>query len=154
LKLLLKRKECFHQLVQFLASIFNINDEIFINTEKLLPPTDYYVNLLDKSIEGLKSTNRTTTRRVLPKIDALLEWGIVKAGDTIIPKDRDGEGILLKNGNVAVDGKEMSLQVWLKEVYGWSSVQTYAFAVHKDSGKTLSQLRREYMSRQAAESEL
>jgi hypothetical protein len=66
---------------------------------------------------------------VLPKIDALLEWGVVKARDTIIPKDRDGDGILLKNGNVAVDGKEMSLQVWLKEVYRWSSVQTYAFAV-------------------------
>ena len=47
------------------------------------------------------------------------------------------------NGNVVVNGEEMSMQTWLKEIYGWSSVQTYAFAVHKDTGKTLSQIRDE-----------
>lgn len=37
----------------------------------------------------------------------------------------------------------------LKELYGWSSVQTYVFAVHKESGKTLSQIREEYIEQQA-----
>ena len=31
-----------------------------------------------------------------------------------------------------------------KEVCGWSSIQTYAFAVHKESRKTLSQIRETY----------
>lgn len=40
------------------------------------------------------------------------------------------------------------MQQWLKNVFGWSSVQTYAFAELKGSGKTLHQLREEYMSLQ------
>jgi len=61
---------------------------------------------------------------------------------------REDEGTLLANGNVIVHGTEKSMQVWLKEIYGWSSVQTYVFAVHKESGKTLSQIREEYMESQ------
>ncbi len=52
------------------------------------------------------------------------------------------------NGNVIVDGEERSMRVWLKEIYGWSSVQTYVFAVHKESGKTLSEIREEYMEQE------
>ena len=47
-----------------------------------------------------------------------------------------------------VEGKEKSMQVWLKEVFGWSSVQTYVSAVHEESGKTLSQIREEYMEQE------
>jgi hypothetical protein len=43
------------------------------------------------------------------------------------------------------------LQKWLKNIYGWSSVQTYVFAVKKDSGKTLSEIREEYLAEQAEE---
>lgn len=46
------------------------------------------------------------------------------------------------------DGRAVSMQQWLKDVFGWSSVQTYAFAELKESGKTLHQLREEYMSLQ------
>lgn len=138
----------------FKLTPYKIGGEIYLNTEKLLPPTNYdnfYVNLMDKTSSVLKTTNSTNTRRVLPKIDALLDWGVVKEGDIIVPKDRYGEGILLSNGNISVGGKETSLQIWLKEIYGWSSIQTYAFAVHKESGKTLSQLREEYMNDLATE---
>ncbi len=38
------------------------------------------------------------------------------------------------------------MQQWLKGIYGWSSVQTYAFTVDKKTGKTLMALRDEYMS--------
>ncbi|MDO9566557.1 MAG: hypothetical protein Q7J15_07445 [Candidatus Desulfaltia sp.] len=79
----------------------------------------------------------------MKNIVANLNWG------SIIAKGREDEGKLLANGSVMVDGKEKSMQVWLKEIYGWSSVQTYVFAVHKESGKTLSQIREEYMEQQA-----
>jgi hypothetical protein len=92
--------------------------------------------------------NKDITRRTLPKIDTLLEWGVVKPGDIIVAKGREDEGTLLANGNVSVNGKEKSMQIWLKELYGWSSVQTYVFAVHKETGKTLSQIREEYMEKQ------
>ncbi|WP_077212423.1 hypothetical protein [Bacillus dakarensis] len=64
-------------------------------------------------------------------------------------KDREDEGTLLSNGNVLVDGKELSMQKWLKDLYGWSSIQTYVFAIHKESGKALSDIRREYLEKQA-----
>lgn len=53
----------------------------------------------------------------------------------------------MSNGNILVDDKERSLQAWLRNVYGWSSVQTYALCVHIDSGTTLSQIHKEYMDR-------
>ncbi|WHY88580.1 hypothetical protein QNH39_12370 [Neobacillus novalis] len=133
---------------------FKVNDEIYLQTEKVLPVTnfeDYYVNLMDKSLATMVKRNKGGTRRTLPKIDAMLGWGVVKEGDVIAAKDRDNEGILLANGNIMVNDKEKSMQSWLKEIYGWSSVQTYVFAIHKESGKSLSQIREEYMSQQAME---
>lgn len=135
---------------------YKINNDIFLEADKILPLPeykDYYVNLMDKSSTvTLFNSKKDITRRSLPKIDEMLEWGVVKAGDIIAAKNKEeNEGTLLKNGNVIVNGKELSMQVWLKELYGWSSVQTYVFAVHKETGKTLSQIREDYMSSQDAE---
>jgi len=133
---------------------YKLNEDIFFYVEKLLPVTkddDYYVNLMDKSAMTTTTGNKKITRRSLPKIDAMLEWGVVKEGDIIVAKGREDEGRLLSNGNVRVNDEEKSMQVWLKEIYGWSSVQTYVFAVHKETGKTLSQIREEYMAQKETE---
>ncbi len=135
----------------FKLTPYKISDQVYLDAEKILPVTkhdDYYVNLMDKQTPlGIKK-NKDITRRTLPKIDILLEWGVVKPGDIIVAKGREDEGTLLANGNVNVNGKEQSMQIWLKELYGWSSVQTYVFAVHKETGKTLSQIREDYMEKQ------
>ncbi|PGY09131.1 hypothetical protein [Bacillus sp. AFS031507] len=133
---------------------FKIHDEVYINVEKLLPLADYedyYVNFLEKSSSSIKKTGKKLSRQRLPKIDSLLEWGVVQAGDLIIAKDRDEEATLLSNGNVEVNGVEQSMQKWLKDIYGWSSVQTYVFAIHKQTGKSLSKIREEYMDKLAEE---
>lgn len=133
---------------------YKVKDEIYLLKEKLLPVTnyeDYYVNLMDKSLAVSIKRSKGGTRRTLPKIDAMLEWGVVKEGDIIVAKDRGNEGVLMANGNIRVNEEEKSMQAWLKEIYGWSSVQTYVFAIHKESGKSLSQIREEYMDRQAME---
>ncbi len=133
---------------------YKLNEDLFFYVEKLLPVTnydDYYVNLMDKSAVTTVTGDKKITRRSLPKIDLMLEWGVVKEGDIIVAKDREDEGRLLSNGNVMVNGEEKSMQAWLKEVYGWSSVQTYVFAVHKETGKTLSQIREEYMAQKETE---
>lgn len=128
---------------------YKLNEDLYFYVEKLLPVTnydDYYVNLMDKSVMTTVTGDKKITRRSLPKIDLMLEWGVVKEGDIIVAKGREDEGRLLSNGNVMVNGEEKSMQAWLKEIYGWSSVQTYVFAVHKETGKTLSQIREEYMA--------
>jgi len=39
------------------------------------------------------------------------------------------------------------MQMWLKEIYGWASIETYAFTVDKESGKTLKEIRKENMEK-------
>jgi len=131
---------------------FKVDNQIIINAEKVLPVADYdeyYVNLLDKTLPGTQK-RKAFTRRSLPKIDVMLDWGIVKPGDVIMAKNGRSEAELLENGNVLLsDGRELSMQMWLKEIYGWASIETYAFAVDKESGKTLKEIRKEYMDKQA-----
>lgn len=87
-------------------------------------------------------TESAVTRRNLPKIKEMLYWGVVKPGDIITPKDREGKGVLTESGNVQVNGKELSLSKWLKEIYGWSTVQTYVLSIQKESGLSLLQIRK------------
>jgi hypothetical protein len=101
--------------------------------------------LMDKSLPVIVKRSKGRTRRTLPKIDAMLEWGVVKEGDIIVAKDRGNEGILLANGNIIVNDKEQSIQAWLKEIYGWSCARTFVFAIHKENVKSLSKIREEYM---------
>ena len=129
---------------------YKLGEEIYFHVEKILPFSDYddyYVNLMDRSSPSGISSQKKMARRNLPRIDSLLEWGAVRAGDIIVPKGREGAAELLPNGNVLVDGEEKSMQVWLKAIYGWSSIQTYEFAVHRETGKTLAEIRKEYMER-------
>ncbi|MBA2861833.1 hypothetical protein [Methanococcus maripaludis] len=157
----------------FQLTPYKINNECYINAEKILPVSgyeDYYVNLMDKAKYVSKKT-KDITRRSLPKISDMLEWGVVKPGDVIKAKDHNAEAILLKNGNVSVIptemsigsadvrkipmqtavATEMSMQTWLKSVYGWSSIQTYNFAVLKETGETLSKIREKYMEKLSSE---
>jgi hypothetical protein len=75
----------------------------------------------------------------------MLEWGVVSAGDVLIAKGYDEEAVLLVNGHVTFKNEEMSMQDWLKRMTGWKSVETYKFAIHKETGKSLAQIRKEYM---------
>lgn len=133
---------------------YRVNNEVFIDADKILPLTDYddyYINLLDKTAPVVKR-KKSHARRSLPKIDAMLEWGVVKPGDIIVAKNHENEeGILLENGNVEVNGEEIVLHQWLKTVFGWASIQTYVFAVYIESGKTLDQIRAEYMEKKVEE---
>lgn len=133
---------CCYQLIPYMSG-----EQLLLYTDRILPPAtynDYYVDLMNKST-AIAPRKGEITRRALPRINTMLEWGAVKEGDIIVAKGRKNEGRLLANGNVMVGEQEKSIAAWLKEVFGWSSIQTYAFSVHKESGKTLSQIRREYI---------
>jgi len=127
---------------------YKINDEIYIDSQKILPLDqydDYYVGLSDRTTTSKINRKRQINRRQLPRIDSMLEWGVVKEGDLLRIKNEDAIAVLLKNGNVEVDGEEKSIQKWLKEVKGWQAVETYSNTILNDTGKTLSEIRKEYM---------
>lgn len=125
------------------------NDNILIDMKKILPVVsydDFYVNLVQKD-NFQKSERSNIVRKSLPKIDSLMEWGIVQPGDIIVAKGTEEEAELQANGLVKTNTGIQSMQQWLKGIFGWSSVQTYAFSVLKRTGKTLMEMRREYMEK-------
>ena len=132
-----------------------IDNHLLLDPQKLLPITDYedfYTGLKDKSALG-KTQKRDISRRSLPKISALLEWGVVSAGGIIIAKGKTSEATLNSDGSVTTCSGAISLQQWLKTIFGWSSVATYDLAVQKSSGKTLSELRQAYIDKMTSEKE-
>lgn len=96
-------------------------------------------------VKEMRRLSGTIARKKLPKIKDMLEWGVVSAGDILITKGYDEEAELLSNGHVTFNGEEISMQDWLKRITGWKSVETYKFAIHKETGKSLSKIRKEYM---------
>lgn len=96
-------------------------------------------------VKEMRRPSGTIARKKLPKIKDMLEWGVVSAGDVLIAKGYDEEAELLSNGHVTFNGEEISMQDWLKRITGWKSVETYKFAIHKETGKSLSKIRKEYM---------
>lgn len=128
-----------------------INKELFIDVKKIIPLDTYddiMISVKGSNVSSQRNKlNSAIVRESLPRIADMLEWGVVKAGDIIVAKGREDEATLLANGmvKVAANGKELSMQNWLKKLYGWSSIQSYVYAVHKATNKTLSEIREEYL---------
>lgn len=125
------------------------NNQLFIDSKKILPVEkyeDYYVDLVSNS-SPIRSKKSIIKKRSLPRIHDMLKWGVIQEGDELKAKNKDATATLLANGNVKAKDKELSLQQWLKNVTGWPSVQTYAQTVHAEKGKTLSEIREAYMSK-------
>lgn len=130
---------------------YKLGEQVLLDMKKILPVPefdDFYVDIAGPKTLT-KERKQDITRRSLPKIDAMLSWGVVKPEAVLGAKGRADEAILLENGQVKVKstGEVQSMQQWLKSVYGWSSVETYAFAIDKKSGKSLAELRAEYMEK-------
>ncbi|MFC4402511.1 hypothetical protein [Gracilibacillus xinjiangensis] len=126
---------------------YKINEDIYIDSKRILPLEqydDYYVDLESKHSSKI-TRKRQIKRKTLPRINEMLEWGVVKTGDILKVKNHDSTALLLETGNVKVNDEIKSIQQWLKEVTEWSSVATYAFTFHVEKKKTLSEIRKEYM---------
>lgn len=128
-----------------------MENKTLIDIKKILPLEDYddyYVKIANSSsMSYTKRESSDITKRSLPKIDKLMEWGIVKAGDQIKAKNKDDTATLMNDGKVKNNktNEITTMQQWLKPLYGWPSIQTYVFAIDVKTGKSLSELRAEYM---------
>ncbi|MFS8118117.1 MAG: hypothetical protein ACMG55_06440, partial [Microcoleus sp.] len=135
-----------------LTPIF-IGEQGFLSIDKILPPAqldDFYVGLagVGSTIKGeIISTAAAFNRTLLPRMDKLFEWELIKAGDRLEIKTFDSsEAIIIDQAFVRFDGEEVSYNNWGKKVTGWSSINIYEWAVQSSIKKTLHELRTEKMA--------
>lgn len=127
-------------------------EQIFIDVKRILPLDrydDFYVEINKKESTPSRASSNNS-RSMLPRLQKLMEWNVVKSGDIFFAKNRsENEAELLPDGNVKpikpLEKEPMSLLQWLKSIYSWSAVDTYVFTIDKRSGKSLSELRKEKM---------
>ncbi len=125
---------------------YKYKDDIIITFDKILPLKEYKDFFLAINGNGVKDKNPASKKTQLPKIASMLRWGVINAGDILVAKNSAEEAELLADGNVKLaSGTTCSINQWLIKVYGWSTVQTYVYAIDKRSGKSLAEIREEYM---------
>lgn len=123
-----------------------LSKQVILDMQKILPVrdcSDFFIKV--ESSPNLRSEGRKEPfRRNLPKLREMIELQILESGDILIPKGYEFEAELLENGNVMTEQGEKALSEWLK-TFGWTSGNIYDCTTQKRSGKTLSELRVEYV---------
>lgn len=84
----------------------------------------------------------------LPKMDKLIELGLIKKGDTIYLTIKPNESIatLIDEKYVNYNGKKMTLNEWGCKVTGWKSIRIYAYITILGETETLHQKRLKFIS--------
>jgi hypothetical protein len=122
---------------------------LFLEITRLIPPRkveDFFVSFPDPDTIG--PVLRTgPKKRSLPRMAELMDWGILKAGDTLKIKDRDGsEADVIDEKYVKFKGEKLSYNDWGKKVTGWSTIGIYDWAMK--GADTLAKLREDKMREQ------
>ena len=104
--------------------------------------------LVEPTAKEMKDEDEATTKgkTTLPKMDWLIEKGIINIGDEVYLINHPEEiAIIADSKNVEYKGKKMSFNQFGCELTGWKAIQIYAFMKKFGRTKTLSKLREEKM---------
>ena len=94
--------------------------------------------------EDEATTKRKSTQ--LPKMDWLIDQGIINIGDEVYLINHPEEvATVVDSKNVEYKGEKMSFNQYGCELTGWKAIQIYAFMKKVGGDKTLSKLREEKM---------
>lgn len=106
---------------------------------------DNCLQLPDIDIAKIKATRKIESS--LPKMDKLIEFGIVKPGDKlyITVKPAGSEATLIDSKFVDYNGKKMTLNDWGCEVTGWHSIRIYAYTAIVGEIETIHSKRLKYI---------
>lgn len=138
-------RSAFDQVLSLLDSLSE--DEqlhlIGIITERLRGNISQYV---EDTEEDEPDTDRA--REYKPRLRNMLEWGVLEINDRLYVEDHEDQAALLLNKNeVAYDGRVMRINDWAKMVKGWESINIYRRVIVDRVGKTLGEIRQEYMDK-------
>lgn len=126
-------------------------NQVHLNIEKILPVSnlsDFYVDIAVKNT-GTKSNSNDGpkgTKTVLPKMDKLMNWGIIKAGDTVWIKNHPEEkATVISSTLVNYKGNVLRFNQWAQGITGWSSICIYEWLYVNDEQELLHTKRMRYM---------
>lgn len=88
-------------------------------------------------------TNSKKLEASLPKMDKLIEFGIIKKGEKIYltPKPEESVATLIDEKYVDFNGEKITLNEWGCRVTGWQSIRIYAYVAVVGEIETLQQKR-------------
>lgn len=108
----------------------------------LVEPTSKEIKEEEEAEEG--RTKRVMTQ--LPRMDWLIEQGIVNIGDEVYIINHPDEVSVIKNAeSVEYKGKLMSFNQFGCKITGWKAIQIYAYMKKVGEKDTLAELREEKM---------
>jgi hypothetical protein len=124
-------------------------DQHFVDASRVLPPDEiesFYIDIASSARGSAPRTEARRTRASLPRMNKLIQWGLIKPGDVLeIVNHADSEAAVVDHKNVRREEKTMTFNEWGTGITGWSSICIYDWAKKKDDARTLSQLRKEKM---------
>jgi hypothetical protein len=130
---------------------YEFSDQVLLFVEQLIPPPrleDYFVRVADAGgVAPAVSNSSPSARQALPRMNQIIEWGLVSPGDTVYIRGIPEKPARILDANrVRENGHEMTLNDWGKSVTGWSAINIYEWTIDKKSGKTLDALRRQKLA--------
>lgn len=101
----------------------------------------------DVDLTAIQITSKKNSEAALPKMDKLIEYGLVTPGDTLyITCNPDGsDATLIDSKYVDYNGEKLTLNEWGCKVTGWRSIRIYAYAARKGELETLQEKREAYI---------
>lgn len=105
--------------------------------------------LVEPTAKEMEDEDEATTKRKstqLPKMDWLIDKGIINIGDEVYLINHPEEvATVVDSKNVEYKGEKMSFNQYGCELTGWKAIQIYAFMKKVGGNKTLAKLREEKM---------
>ena len=105
--------------------------------------------LVEPTAKEMEDEDEATTKRKstqLPKMDWLIDQGIINRGDEVYLINHPEEvATVVDSKNVEYKGEKMSFNQYGCELTGWKAIQIYAFMKKVGGNKTLAKLREEKM---------
>lgn len=105
--------------------------------------------LVEPTAKEMEDEDEATTKRKstqLPKMDWLIDQGIISIGDEVYLINHPEEvATVVDSKNVEYKGEKMSFNQFGCELTGWRAIQIYAFMKKVGGNKTLAKLREEKM---------
>lgn len=105
--------------------------------------------LVEPTAKEMEDEDEATTKRKstqLPKMDWLIDQGIINIGDEVYLINHPEEvATVVDAKNVEYKGEKMSFNQYGCEITGWKAIQIYAFMKKVGGNKTLAKLREEKM---------